>query len=100
MTDFCKRPDFPAWVASLKGLAPSDQIIALRLAEQADEDGEVVGVDWERLEGDTGLTQGPLRERLRPGRALIDEGYILAEQRQVDRVWLPTIYRINLMRGG
>lgn len=100
IAEIWNNDDFLLYLGGLRGLAPSDQVIAMRLAEQADEHLEVRAVDWERLANDTGLSNTTLRLRLRPGSPLIDEGYIVAEPRSEGKVILPTIYLINVMRGG
>lgn len=96
IADIWKRDDFLAYVEGLKGLAPSDQIIAMRLAEQSDDEHEVRAVDWERLSEDTGLSISTLRIRLRPSAPLLSEGYLIATPRTEGKMTLPTIYRINL----
>lgn len=90
VTDFCK------WVARLKGLPASDQALAIRLAEQANKDLVIDGVDWQRLIQDSGLGKTAARQKLRPGAVLVDGGYVLYEPRTIGKMTLPTLYRLNL----
>lgn len=90
VADFCK------WVARLKGLPASDQALAIRLAEQANEDLVIDGVDWELLFADSGLGKTAARQKLRPGSVLVDGGYVIYEPRTIGKMTLPTLYRLNL----
>lgn len=90
VTDFCK------WVARLKGLPASDQALAIRLAEQANKDLVIDGVDWQRLIQDSGLGKTAARQKLRPGAVLVDGGYVIYESRTIGKMTLPTLYRLNL----
>lgn len=93
VADFCK------WVERIRGLPAVEQALALRLAEQTDKAGIVEAVDWERLMNDSGLGKTAVREKLRPGGMLIDEGYVGYEPRMLGKQSLPARYYINFNEG-
>lgn len=84
------------WRDSLRGFKPQPQVVGFWLAEQADEDGVVDGVDWERLSADTGLTVTTLRRELKEGGQLIDSGKVLREARQWGNTFGATKYQLQL----
>lgn len=84
-----------AWRESLRGLKPQAQVVGHWIAEQADEQGVVDGVDWEQLSAAAGITVATLRRELREGE-LITSGKVTRETRQWGNTFGATRYVLHI----
>lgn len=76
-------------------MKPQAQVVGFWLIEQADADGIVDGVDWQRLAEDTGITVTTLRKELKEGQ-LILSGKVEREPRRWGNTFGATRYILHI----
>lgn len=88
------------WRDSLRGMRPQAQSIGYWLAEQADDNGVVDGVDWDQLAEASGLSVNTLRRELRDHGDLITSGKVVREVRQLGNAYGATRYHLLLGKSN